>query len=158
VCTDYVTKRAEAKALVRETEQTVVNFLFEEIFVRYGVPREIVTDQGTQFTSRLVQEITKKYQIKHRRSTPYHPQANGQVESTNKTLEGIMTKIVATNRKNWANKLNEALWAYRITWKDTTGFSPYQLVYGKEVMLPIELQIHTYKLAAHLGMDLLEAQ
>ena len=77
VCTDYVTKWAEAKALVRATEQTVVNFLFEEIFVRYGVPREIVTDQGTQFTSKLVKDIIEKYQIKHRRSTPYHLQANG---------------------------------------------------------------------------------
>lgn len=158
VCTDYVTKWVEAKALVRAIEQTVVNFLFEEIFLRYGVPREIVTDQGTQFTSRLVQEITKKYQIKHRRSMPYHPQAKSQVESTNKTLEGIMTKTVAANRKNWADKLNETLWAYRITWKNTTGFSPYQIVYGKEVMLPIELQIHTYKLTANLGMDLSEAR
>eukprot|EP00253_Pinus_taeda_P021947 PITA_21947 len=79
VCTDYVKKWAEAKALVRATKQIVVNFLFEEIFVRYGVPREIVTDQGTQFTSKLVKDITEKYQIKHRRSTPYHPQANGQV-------------------------------------------------------------------------------
>ena len=73
VCTDYLTKYAEAKALVRATEQTVVNFLFEEIFVRYEVPREIVTDQGTLFTSKLVKDITEKYQIKHRRSTPYHP-------------------------------------------------------------------------------------
>ena len=63
-----------------------------------------------------------------------------------------MTKIVATNRKDWADKLNEALWAYRITWKNTTGFTPYQLVYGKEVMLPIEFQIHTYKLAVDLGI------
>eukprot|EP00253_Pinus_taeda_P018791 PITA_18791 len=158
VCTNYVTKWAEAKALVRATEHTVVNFLFEEIFVRYGVPREIVTDQGTQFTSKLVKDITDKYQIKHRRSTLYHPQANGQVESTNKTLEGIIAKTVAMNRKNWEEKLKDALWAYRITWKDTTGFTTYQLVYGKEVMLPIEFQIHTFKLAADLQIDLDQAQ
>eukprot|EP00253_Pinus_taeda_P024101 PITA_24101 len=109
VCIDYVTKWAEAKALVRATEKTVVNFLFEEIFVRYGVPREIVTDQGTQFTSKLLKDITEKYQIKQRRSTPYHPQANGQVESTNKTLEGIITKTIAMNRKNWEEKLKDAL-------------------------------------------------
>ena len=94
VCTDYVTKWVEAKPLSRDTEQTMVNFLFEDIFVRFGVPREIVTDQGAQFTSKLVQEIAEKYKIKHRKSTPYHPQANGQVESTNKTLEGIITKTV----------------------------------------------------------------
>jgi len=158
VCTDYVTKWVEAKPLPRATEQTVVNFLFEEIFVRFGVPREIVTDQGAQFTSKLVQEIAEKYKIKHRKSTPYHPQANGQVESTNKTLEGIITKTVQMHRKDWSAKLTEALWAYRITWKNSTGFSPYQLVYGKQVLLPIEFQIHTFKLAADLGMDLSEAQ
>eukprot|EP00253_Pinus_taeda_P029585 PITA_29585 len=112
VCIDYVTKWAEAKALVWATEQIVVNFLFEEIFV----------------------------------------------ESTNKTLEGIITKTVAMNRKNWEEKLKDALWAYRITWKNTIGFTPYQLVYGKEVMLPIEFQIHTYKMAEDLGIDLNEAQ
>eukprot|EP00253_Pinus_taeda_P029098 PITA_29098 len=107
VCTDYVTKWAEAKAVSRATEDTVVTFLFEEIFVRYGVPRQIVIDQGTQFTSKL---------------------------------------------------LKDALWAYKITWKNTTGFSPYQLVYGKEALLPIEFQIQTYRLAAELGLDLSEAQ
>jgi hypothetical protein len=61
VCTDYVTKWVEAKELVRATEQSVVNFLFEEIFVRFGIPREIVTNQGAQFTSKLVQDIKKKY-------------------------------------------------------------------------------------------------
>eukprot|EP00253_Pinus_taeda_P007942 PITA_07942 len=107
VCTDYVTKWAEAKAVKRATEDTMVTFLFEEIFVRYGVPRQIVTDQGAQFTSKL---------------------------------------------------LKDAVWAYRITWKNTTGFSPYQLVYGKEALLPIEFQIQTYKLAAELGLDLTKAQ
>jgi len=60
------------------------------------------------------------------------------VESTNKTLEGITTKTVAMNIKNWEEKLKDTLWAYRIMWKNTTGFTPYQLVYGKKVMLPIE--------------------
>ncbi|MCY6525053.1 hypothetical protein, partial [Actinobacillus pleuropneumoniae] len=55
--------------------------------------------------------------------------------------------------KNWEEKLKDALWAYRITWKVTTGFTPYQLVYGKEVMLPIEFQIHTFKLAADLQIE-----
>eukprot|EP00253_Pinus_taeda_P015897 PITA_15897 len=132
VYTDYVNKWAEAKAVSRATEDTVVTFLFEEIFVRYGVPRQIVTDQGTQFTSKLVRDLTKKYKIKHRKSTPYHPQANGQ--------------------------LKDALWAYGVTWKNTTGFSPYQLVYGKEALLPIEFQIQTYRLAVKLGLDLTEAQ
>ena len=58
------------------------------------------------------------------------------------------------NRKNRSNKFRDALWAYKITWKNTTRFNPYHLVYGKEVPLPIEFQIHTFKLAAKLGMEL----
>ena len=80
------------------------------------------------------------------------------MESTNKTLEAIMTKTVQIHRKYWSNKLQEALWAYRITYKNSIGFTPYQLVYGKQVLLPIEFQIHTFKLAANLGIDLFESQ
>jgi hypothetical protein len=79
VCTDYVTKWVEAKALPTASKQSMVDFLFNDIFTRFGVPREIVTDQGTQFTSNLVKAVTEQYQIKHMKSTPYHPQENGQV-------------------------------------------------------------------------------
>ena len=65
VCTDYVTKWVEAKALHRATEQAVAYFLFEEIFCYFGVPREIVTDGGPQFRSHMIVDLTKKYGIKH---------------------------------------------------------------------------------------------
>jgi transposase InsO family protein len=77
VCTDYVTKWVEAKSLFRATEKSVVKFIYEYIFTRFGVPREIVTDQGTQFTSKMMKELTEKYGIKHCQYSPYHPQANG---------------------------------------------------------------------------------
>ena len=57
-----------------------------------------------------------------------------------------MTKTIQMHRKDWPDKLNEVLWAYRITWKNNIGFAPYQLVYGKQVLLPIEFQIHNFKL------------
>ena len=101
VCTDYVTKWVEAKALFRAIEKSVVEFIYEEIFTRFGVPREIVTYQGTQFTSKLMKELTKKYGIRHCKSSPYHSQANGQVESTNKVLEAILTKTIHLHHKNW---------------------------------------------------------
>jgi len=158
VCTDYVTKWVEAKPLLSATEASVVNFLFEDIFTRFGVPREIVTDQGAQFTSRLVEQMMERYKIRHRKSTPYHPQANGQVESTNKVIEGILTKTVHLHRRDWVDRLPEALWAYRTTWRSTTGHTPYELVYGKQVLFPIEFQIQTFKMAVQLGLDLTEAQ
>ena len=91
----------------------MVDFLFEEIFTRSGAPREIVTDQGTQFMSKLVKSITQQYQIRHRTSSPYHPQASGQVESTNKVIEAILTKTIQSSHTDWEDRLPEALWAYR---------------------------------------------
>jgi transposase InsO family protein len=158
VCTDYVTKWVEAKALPAASEQSVVDFLFNDIFTRFGVPQEIVTDHGTQFTSHLVKAITEQYQIKRRKSTPYHPQANGQVESTNKFIESILTKTVQLHHKDWSDRLLEALWAYRITWRNTTGHTAYELVYGKQVLLPIEFHIKTFRIEVQVGMNLDEAQ
>ena len=73
VCIEDITKWVEAKALHRATEQAVADFLFEEIFCRFGVPREIVTDGGPQFTSHMIADLTGKYGIKHRVTSPYHP-------------------------------------------------------------------------------------
>jgi transposase InsO family protein len=76
VCMDYVTKWVEAKALFRATKKYVVKFIYEDMFTHFGVHREIVTDQGTQFTSKLMKEIIDKYGIKHCKYSPYLPQAN----------------------------------------------------------------------------------
>ena len=154
---DYVTKWVEAKALFRATEKSVVEFIYEEIFTRFGAPREIVTDQGTQFTSKSMKEITMKYGIWHWKSSAYHPQANGQVESTNKVLESILTKTIHLHHKDWEDRLPEALCAYRITWRNTTGHTPYELVYGKQVLLPIEFQVKTFRMETQLGMNSDEA-
>ena len=127
----YVTKWVEAKALLRATEKSVIEFIYEEMFTRFGIPREIETYNGAHFVSKSMKALTEQYGIKHYKSSPYHPQANGQVESTNKVLESILTKTVQLHHKDWADRLPEALWAYRTTWRNTTGYTPYQLVYGK---------------------------
>lgn len=158
VCTDYVTKWVEAKALYAATEKVVVEFLFKDIFMRFSVPREIVIDQGTQFTSNLVKALTEQYQIKHHKFTPYHPQANGQVESMNKVLESILIKTIKLHHMDWVGKLLDALWAYRITRRNVTGHTPYELFYGKQVLFPIEFQVKTFRTGTQLGMNINEAQ
>ena len=100
----------------------------------------------------------QKYGVKHRVTTPYLPQANGQVESTNKILENILTKIVVSHRQDWAQKLPEALWAYGTTWRNATGFSPFELVYGKSPLFTVEFEISTLRTTLKVGLDLSEAQ
>ena len=124
---------------------------------RYGLPRDIITDGGPQFVGNNIAATLKNYHILHKITTPYHPQANGQVESTNKVIEAILTKTIASHRCDWATRLSKALWAYRTTWRNTTGYSPYQLVFGKEPIFPIEFEIQTMRTAQEVGLDLNEA-
>eukprot|EP00253_Pinus_taeda_P010140 PITA_10140 len=100
VFTDYMTKWVEAKTLIRANEESILTFLFEEIFVRFGVPRELVTDGGPPFNSHGFKDTLQKYHINHKITTPYNPQDNGQVESTNKVIEAILTKTVKENRRD----------------------------------------------------------
>eukprot|EP00253_Pinus_taeda_P002875 PITA_02875 len=152
VCTDYLTKWAETKAIKATTEEKVAKFLRENIFYKFGYPRELVTDQGSQFTSNLIEDFLAHHKIKHRTSTPYHPQANGLVEATNRALEGILTEVVGSSRKDWADCLVEA------TWNTTTSFTPYELVYGKRASLSIKFEYNTLRTATQLDLDLSHAQ
>ena len=73
-------------------------------------------------------------------------------------LEGILTKVISNNRKDWVDRLVEATWAYNTTWKTTTGFTPYELVYRKKALLSIEFEYNTLRMAAQLDLDLTRAQ
>ena len=75
------------------------------------------------------------------------------MESTNKVIEAILTKTVRIHHKDWADRLLEALWAYHTTWHNTTGFSPYKLVYGKSVVFPIEFEIKNVNTAMEVKLD-----
>ena len=73
-------------------------------------------------------------------------------------MEGILTKVVSSSRKYWADILVEATWAYNTTWKTTIGFTPYEMVYGKKALLSIEFEFNTLRMVAQLDLDLIHAQ
>ena len=79
------------------------------------------------------------------------------MEVTKKALENLLTKVVRNNRKDSTERLIEATWAYNTTWKTTTGFTPYELVYGKKALLSIDFEYNTLRMVAQLDLDLSHA-
>ena len=91
----YLTKWVEAKATPKNDACTTAKFLFENIFTRYGLPLEIVSDQGVHFMNEDIKFLLVEFVVTHKRSAPYHPQVNGLAKITNKTLCIELTKVVS---------------------------------------------------------------
>ena len=123
----------------------MANFIKENIIVRFGVPHRIISDNATPFVNSDVRKMLEFYQVKHHRSSPYYPQGNGQVEATNKTFIKIISKMSQEYTGEWAMHLPDAFWAYRNSPKSATGFSPFSLVYGTEVVIPAEIMTQSLR-------------
>ena len=109
------------------------------IFSRVGIPEEILTDQGPNFMSQLLAEIYSFLRIRPIRTSPYHPQTDGLVERFNKTLKAMVRKMTITEGRSWDKLLPYVLFAYREVPQASTGFSPFELLYGREVRGPLDV-------------------
>nr|GEU94122.1 reverse transcriptase domain-containing protein [Tanacetum cinerariifolium] len=146
-------KKVEVKALPTNDARVVVKFL-KSLFSRFGTPRAIISDCGTHFCNDWFARVMTKYGVTHRLATAYHPQTSGQVEVSNRGLKCILERTVGENRALWSDKLDDALWAFRIAFKTPIGCTPYKLVYEKSCHLPIELEHKAYWALKHANFDL----
>lgn len=135
---DYCTRYPEAIAMKSIDTETVAEALVD-IFSRVGIPMEILSDRGTQFTSELMKEICRLLSVRQLTTTPYSPQCNGLVEKFNFTLKSMLKKLAAEKPKEWDRYINSALFAYREAPQESLGFSPFELLYGRSVRGPLTI-------------------
>jgi hypothetical protein len=129
------------------THMEVINFVQEHIIYRFGIPQTLTTDQGTSFMSHQFQEFIGSLKIKLLNSSPYYAQANGQAEASNKILIRLIKKKIEERPKRWHEVLSEALWAHRTAKHGAIKVTPNELVYGQEVVLPVDINLRTYRVA-----------
>ncbi|GFX74983.1 transposon Tf2-6 polyprotein [Trichonephila clavipes] len=141
VCTDYSTRYAITKALPTAEVDEIAKFLLEEIVLRHGAPRVIITDRGAVFRSRLVSSLVHLCNIDHRFTTAYHPQTNGLTERFNKTLADMLSMYVDVEQKNWDEILPFVTFAYNTAKQETTGFTPFYLLHGREAETTLDTML-----------------
>jgi hypothetical protein len=136
IATDYFTKWIEAIPTRREIDKCIIDFLEENILSMFGCPDTIITDSVAAFKSANLIKFCENYGIKLRNSTSYYPHGNGLAEYSNKSMVRIIKKLLEDNKRTWDAKLKYALWANRVSTKSAIGTSPFQLVFGMEVVFP----------------------
>nr|GEY31253.1 reverse transcriptase domain-containing protein [Tanacetum cinerariifolium] len=166
VAMDYFTKWIEAKVVAMITRGKVKKFVWDNIGCRFGIPGEIISDNGKQFDDNPFKDWCDKLNITQRFASVKHPQSNGLVERANRSLgEGIKARLGEGN-KNWVEELPYVLWAHRTMIKSSHGDTSFFLTYGTEVVIPAEIGMPTYRTTAvdvvnndeelRLNLDLLE--
>jgi len=144
VICDYATRYPEAIPL-RSVDAEHVAEQLVQVFSRVGIPQEIMSDQGSNFMSALLAEMYGLLKIQRLRTTPYHPQCNGLVERFNQTLKSMLRRSATKDGKDWDKLLPYLLFAYREVPQESTGFSPFELLYGRRVRGPLDVLKETWE-------------
>ena len=144
VVTDHFTRYAQAYVTRLQTAPVVANTLWEKFFVHYGFPEKILPDQGRNFESNLIAELCKLVQIKKLRTTPYRPEGNGSCERFNRNLISMIGMLPEELKINWPQHVSTLTHAYNCTRNNATGFSPYFLMYGRQPLLPIDIEFGVF--------------
>lgn len=134
---DFMTKWTEARALPDKTSKQLAEVFYTEVVCRHGCPAEVVTDQGGEFQGAF-QDLLDKLHIDHRVTSPYHPQANGLTERFNQTVTRSLIKMTQETPEEWDVHLPTVLLGYRATVQASTRYTPFNLLHGREMTLPMQ--------------------
>lgn len=138
VMTDVFSKYTLAIPTKDQRATTVATALVNEWFCKFGVPSRIHSDQGRNFESDLIQQLCNLYGIKKTRTTPYHPEGNGQCERFNRTLHDLLRTLPTTKKTDWSSYLPQVVFSYNTTVHQSTGESPFFLMFGQDPLLPVD--------------------
>jgi len=137
VVVDYFMKWAEALPTLNNNGEMTTLLFFNHVVAKFGVPQAIVTDHGSHFCNHMMVELATKLGLSHDSSTPYSPQANRQVEAIKNVLKCMLQRMIGIHKWSWNLILYSSLWAYQTSVRNVTRFTPFQLVYGLEAILPV---------------------
>ncbi|XP_070209513.1 uncharacterized protein [Littorina saxatilis] len=135
---DYATRYPEAIPL-KSIEATRVAEALVTMWSRLGIPSEVLTDRGTQFTGGVMAEAARLLSLEQHFTTPYHAQCNGLVERFNGTLKTMLRKLAQEKPRTWDRYIPALLFAYREVPQESLGFSPFELLYGRQVRGPMAI-------------------
>ena len=140
VITDHFTRHAQAFPSKVQTALATAKLLWNNFFLHYGFPSKIITDQGRNFESELIENLCQLAGVQKLRTSPYHPQTNGQCERFNGTLLNMPQTLTPEQKKDWKNHVPALVHAYNYIRNAATGFSPYYLLFGREPRLPVDVE------------------
>ncbi|MCG7878036.1 MAG: DDE-type integrase/transposase/recombinase [Candidatus Thiodiazotropha taylori] len=138
VITDHFSRYAQAIPTMNQTAKTTARVLFDNFVVHYGFPARIHSDQGANFESQLIKELCQIAKVEKSRTTPYHPMGNGQVERFNQTLLQMLGTLEEYQKSDWKAHIPTLVHAYNATFHDSTGYSPFFLMFGRHPRLAID--------------------
>jgi len=140
VAIEYFTKWIEAEPVAQITAHKIQHFVWKNIVSHFGIPKRLVSDNGTQFASQQLGNLCIELGVKQVFASVEHPQTNRQVESANRVLLRGLKRRLEKAKGTWAEEVPRIVWAYDTTPQSTTRETPFSLVYGSDAMIPVEIQ------------------